>query len=117
MKHRNTIFSIGIIGLAVILLMLIVSSPTEIGPVGVLVFFTTLYIVVFCISSLFFYMFKKMAFKKSQFRNKDYLYAAILAFGPIMLLMARSFGVISLWTVSLIFIFVCLAEFLAYKKA
>ena len=45
-----------------------------------------------------------------------FTYAVVLAFGPIMLLLARSFGAISLWTVSLIAIFLALAEFLVYKR-
>ncbi|MBQ3280513.1 hypothetical protein IJG92_02570 [Candidatus Saccharibacteria bacterium] len=50
-------------------------------------------------------------------KRKDYLSAAVMAFGPIMVIMARSFGAINLWTLSLIAIFLILAEFLVYKKA
>ncbi len=117
MKHKSVIFSTSIVGLAALFAMLIFTSPTDIGPLGVLLFFTTVYVVVFCICSALLQTFKKMAFKNSHPKNKDYLYSAILAFGPIMLLMARSFGVISIWTIFLIALFVCLAEFLAYKKA
>lgn len=117
MKHKSVIFSISIVGLAALFAMLIFASPTDIGPLGVLLFFTTVYVVFFCVCSALLQIFKKMAFRDSHFKSKDYLYSAILAFGPIMLLMARSFGVISVWTISLIVIFVCLAEFLAYKKA
>lgn len=117
MKHNRMVISVGIVGLAALLSMLAFMSPTNIGPFGVLLFFTTLYVVIFCISSLLFQGFKRMAFKNSHQKSKDYLYSAILAFGPIMLLMARSFGVINLWTAFLILLFVCLAEFLAYKKA
>ena len=117
MKNSKIIFVVGIVGLAALFAMLLCASPTEIGPFGVLLFFTTVYVICFCISSLLFQLFKKLAFKKPYLGNKDYLYSAIFAFGPIMLLMARSFGVISLWTISLIALFVCLAEFLAYKKA
>lgn len=60
--------------------------------------------------------FLKIAFKKSNPKNKDYLYAAVLAFGPIMLLMARSFGAISVWTIGLIVLFLILAEFLVVKR-
>ena len=96
--------------------MLNLFSPTEIGPFGVLLFFTTLYISVFGIVTLAMQIFYKLAFSKSSFRNKDYLYAAVAAFGPIMLLLARSFGAINLWTISLVFIFVFLAEFLVAKR-
>ena len=49
-------------------------------------------------------------------RGKDYLYAAVMAFGPIMVMMARSFGAISLWTITLIVLFLLLAEFLVMKR-
>ena len=116
MKHNRIILVLGIIGLAALTLMLIITSPTEIGPLGVLLFFTTLYLVFFCAGTLLLQAFVRLAFKRKELKNKDYLYAAILAFGPIMLLMARSFGAIDLWTVALTVIFLCLAEFLVYKR-
>ena len=116
MKHNRIIYSISMLGLAVLIIMLNVTSPTEVGPFGVLLFFTTIYVVFFGIITLFLQAFLKIAFKKERLRNKDYLYAAVLAFSPIMLLMARSFGVINLWTIGLIFIFITLAEFLVYKR-
>ena len=61
-------------------------------------------------------IFYRLAYKRDSFRNKDYLYAAVMAFGPIMLLMARSFGAINLWTTGLICIFIFLAEFLVAKR-
>ena len=96
--------------------MLNLLSPTEIGPLGVLLFFTTVYVTAFGIITLLYQAFRKIAFKKDNFRNKDYLYSAVLAFGPIMLLMARSFGAINLWTTGLIVVFLFLAEFLVYKR-
>ena len=107
----------GIIGLIAIIVMLNFSSPTEIGPLGVLVFFTTLYITIFSLISTLFGVFKKLAFKDSPMLKKDYLSAAVLSFGPIMLMLARSFSAINLWTFSLIVLFLALAEFLVYKKA
>ena len=96
--------------------MLNFTSPTEIGPFGVLLFFTTLYITLFSIFALILQIFYRLAYKRETFRNKDYLYAAVMAFGPIMLLMARSFGAINLWTISLIIIFIFLGEFLVAKR-
>lgn len=116
MKHNRIIYSISIIGLAALILMLTVTSPTDIGPLGVLLFFTTVYVTVFGIITILMQAFLKIAFRKDKFRNKDYLYAAVLAFGPIMFLMARSFGAISLWTTGLIILFLTLAEFLVYKR-
>ena len=113
---RRLITSISIVGLVVLGFMLNLTSPTEIGPLGVLVFFTTLYVVFFGLFSLMMQVFQKIAFGRQNLRGKDYLYSAVLAFGPIMLLMARSFGAISIFTISLIVIFLSLAEFLVYKR-
>ena len=63
-----------------------------------------------------FRLFYRLALKRENFRNKDYLYAAVAAFGPILLLMITSFGAMNLWTIMLVVIFVFLVEFLVYKK-
>ena len=107
----------GILSLAALILMLTLTSPTEIGPLGVLVFFTTLYITIFSAVSLIWQAFTRLAFKKEAMRRRDYLCSAVLAFGPIMIILARSFGAINLWTLSLIALFLILTEFLVYKKA
>ena len=116
MKHNHIIYCISIIGLAALILMLNLTSPTEIGPFGVLLFFTTVYIVFVGVATLLMQSFFRFSLGKKQLHNKDYLYAAILAFGPIMFMMARSFGAITPWTISLIVFFLSLAEFLVYKR-
>ena len=116
MKHNRIVVALSIIGLAALTLMLNFTSPTEIGPVGVLVFFTTLYISFFGLISLIMRAFYRIALGREAFRPKDYSYAAVAAFGPIMVLMARSFGVINLWTLGLVLIFLLLAEFLVMKR-
>lgn len=103
-------------GLAALTFMLIFTSPTEIGPFGVLLFFTTLYIAIFGIACLLLRTFYRLALKKESFMYKDYLYSAVISFGPIMILMARSFSAISIWTIGLIILFLFLAEFLVYKR-
>ena len=116
MKHNRIISVVSIVGLAALILILNFTSPTEIGPFGVLLFFTTIYIVSFSIVTLLMQSFVRLAFDKKQFNRKDYLYSAILAFGPIMFLMARSFGAINIWTTGLICLFIFLAEFLVAKR-
>ncbi|MBQ7202191.1 hypothetical protein IJS18_02280 [Candidatus Saccharibacteria bacterium] len=116
MKHNRVVMTVSIIGLAALILMLTLTTPTEIGPFGVLLFFTTLYVSVFGFTTLIMQTFYRLAFRRDNFRNKDYLYAAVFSFGPIMLLMARSFGAINIWTVGLIAIFLFLAEFLVAKR-
>ncbi|MBR0488216.1 hypothetical protein IJJ39_00860 [Candidatus Saccharibacteria bacterium] len=116
MKHNRIILGVGIIGLAALIIMLNVTSPTEIGPFGVLLFFTTLYAVFFSIFSLIMEVFYRLSARRETMRNKDYLYSAVLAFGPIMIMMARSFGIITPATIGLIFIFLLLAAFLVMKR-
>ena len=116
MKHNRIVLTLGLLGLAGLVLMLNLTSPTDIGPLGVLAFFTMLYVVFFAVAVFCWKLFYKAALGRKIFRPKDYLYAAIAAFGPIMLLMARSFGVVTIWTVSLVVIFIILAEFLAMKR-
>ena len=116
MKHNQIILASSIIGLAALIMILNLTSPTEIGPFGVLLFFTTVYIVSFGIMVFLIGSFFRIALKKQVSHSKLYLYAAIMAFVPIMLMMARSFGAINLWTISLMTIFVFLAEFLVYKR-
>ena len=116
MKHNRNVIIVSIIGLAALIFMLNYTSPTEIGPFGVLLFFTTVYIVCFGLFTFAYQLFKFLAYKQTIFYSKDYLYSAVFAFAPIMTLMAFSFGAISLWTLSLITTFVILAEFLVYKR-
>ena len=61
-------------------------------------------------------IFFKLAFGKETLSGKDYLYSAVISFGPIMLLMARSFGTINFWTIGLITLFLILASFLVAKR-
>ncbi len=116
MKHNRVIYSISIVGLAALILMLNLLSPTEIGPLGVLLFFTTVFITFFGIIVFLFQTFIKLAFKRNKMHNKEYLYCAIFTFAPVMFLMARSFNSINLWTSSLITLFIILTEFFIYKK-
>ena len=116
MKHNRIAIITGIIGLAALILILNLTSPTEVGPLGVLLFFTTLYMTTFGIVSIATQIFIRLSTKRAVLNNKEYLYSAVLSFGPIMLLMARSFGAITPWTISLIVVFLFLAEFLVYKR-
>lgn len=117
MKHNRLALAISIVGLAALFSMLILTSPTEVGPFGVLLFFTTLYISLFGVFLLILGFFLKLAFGITVLHRKEYLGSAVMAFGPILLLMVGSFGALNLWTISLIAFFLFLAEFLVAKKA
>lgn len=117
MKHNRLFTAIILIGLVILIGMLFFTSPTDIGPVGVLVFFTTVYFVAFGLIAKLLQLFYRLALKRETFRTKDYISAAVLAFAPSMFLMTRSFGAISIWNGLLIVLFVALVEFLVYKRA
>ena len=104
--------------IAVIILMVMINltSPAEIGPLGVLVFFTMVYVVFFGVVTGVIALLRRATGNGSTMRRKDYFFAAIIAFGPIMLLLIQSFGSFNLWTVALVFVFVVLGCFYISKK-
>lgn len=116
MKHNRHILASSLISLAGLILMMNFTSPTEIGPVGVLLFFGMIYVVFFGMISLIMSYFYRLALGKKEFRRKDYLYFATAAFGPIMLLTTNSFGILSIWTAAAIIVCLILIEFLIYKR-
>ena len=117
MKLNRVIAIASSVGVVLLALMLVFTSPTEIGPLGVLLFFTTIYVVCFGVVVGLMHLFKRLAFKKLELAHKDYLYSAVLGFAPIMLLMARSFGVLNWLTIGLIAVFITLTEFLVAKSS
>ena len=117
MKLNHLITALIFVGLAILIGMLFFTSPIDIGPLGVLVFFTTVYVVAFGLTTKIMQLFYRLAFKRENFRVKDYMFAAVFAFAPSMFLMTRSFGSISVLNCLLIVLFVALVEFLVYKRA
>ena len=116
MKHNHFIVVSSLLGLAGLILILNITSPVEIGPLGVLFFFAAFYTMLFGVTTFLLKLFYRLALGRTVFRNKDYLYAVVMAFGPVMLLMARSLGAVSVWVIGLIGVFLFLVEFLIYKK-
>ena len=116
MKHKRFVSVLSMIGLAALILIMNLTSPTEIGPFGVLLFFLMVYVVFFGIVTFLMKTFYQIGLKREVFRRKDYLYAAIGAFGPIIFLMLFSFGVVNGWTIGLVAVMIFLTEFLVYKK-
>lgn len=98
----------------ILLVMLNFTTPTGIGPFGVLLFFTTFYILVFGIAVGVVRIFMRLGGKARS--HKEYFYGAVIAFGPIMLMLAQSLGSISPLTVTLMVVFVLLGCFLVNKR-
>lgn len=112
-KHLIPVLSL--VAAVILLLMLNFTTPADVGPFGVLVFFTSCYVLVLGLALTLVKIFFKLTGK--QFGRKGYMYGAIIAFGPIMLLLAQSLGSISPVTISLVLLFVLLACFLVSKRS
>ena len=105
---------LSLLAAVILLVMLNFTSPTGIGPLGVLVFFTTFYVLMFGIAVGIVKIFAVLL--RKQMGRKEYLYGVVIAFGPIMLMLAQSLGSISLLTVALTVLFVLLGCFLVSKR-
>ncbi len=102
------------IAAVILLVMLNWTTPTGVGPLGVLVFFTTFYILMFGIAFWLVKIATRIMGKKVG--RKTALYAAVVAFGPIMLLLAQSLGTMNPMTIVLAVLFVFLGCFLISKR-
>ena len=100
----------------VLLMMLNFTAPLDIGPFGVLVFFTMIYVLVF---GIFFGLGRVcllVSGAKGNVSTKFVIYVAVIAFGPIMLLLMRSFEMLNIISASAVVVFVMLACFLIKKR-
>ena len=97
----------------VLLVMMNFTTPMEVGPLGVLLFFTTIYIIVFGLVSALVQLVYRI--NKRKMGRKGRFYAAVIAFAPIMLLLVRSFDSLSVLTAGLVLVFVGLMCFLVKK--
>lgn len=106
---------LSLVAVIVILAMMNFTTPTDVGPLGVLVFFLMIYVVVFGIVNFIVQLFMRAENKKQGTRKSHYL-AAMIAFGPIMLLLIQSFGSLNLATVAMTVVFVFLGCFVIKKR-
>ena len=119
--HEKIVPALSVLSLFGILFMVNYTTPMKAGVLGVLVFFTMIFILLFGIMvGLIKILQKILKGNKKQggaSSSKTYLYAIVMAFGPIMLLIIRTFSAISIMTVAFVIIFVVLGCFLLYKRA
>lgn len=113
---NQLILLISLAAFIVLVAMINLTTPAEVGPLGVLVIFTAIYAVVLGVATAIIFLFRRTMGKKNGMRKKDYCYAAVMAFGPIMLILMQSFGSISFFTVLLVAVFVLLGCFLVNKR-
>lgn len=99
----------------IILAMINLTTPTGVGPLGVLVFFTMIYIAIYGVINLMVVAFMKASGKKNGERKNRFL-AAMISFGPIMLLLVQSFGSLNVITLLMVIVFVVLGCFVINKR-
>ena len=88
------------------------------GVFGVLVFFTMVFVFCFGIMFELIKTFQRiLGDGKAVSLNRTYMYATVVAFGPIMLMIIRTFSIVNIFTVMLVAIFVFLGCFLVRKRA
>lgn len=105
---------LSLIAAVILLTLLNFTTPVGVGPLGVLVFFTTFYVLMFGIAIGLVKIFARLTGKGMG--RKQYLYGAVTAFGPIMLMLAQALGSMSVLTVALTGVFVLLGCFLVSKR-
>lgn len=98
----------------VLIVMMNFTTPLEVGPFGVLVFFTTFYMLMYGVALVLLKIIQKIL--RRDFGRRESAYVAVVAFGPIMLMLAQALGTMSWATVGLVLVFVMLACFLVSKK-
>ena len=106
-------FPLSLVLVILLLVMMNFTTPMEVGPLGVLLFFTTIYVIIFGVTGAVVRVLYGINRKKMN--RKGYFYAAVVAFAPIMLLLVRAFGSLSIWTGVLVGIFVGVMCFLVKK--
>lgn len=107
---------VGILAAIIMLCLVNFTTPATAGPAGVLLFFTTLYVLAFCSGVGVVRFFNLIIGKKNVSGRKVNAYAAVLAFAPLILLFMQSLGRVSLIGLVLALIFELLAGFLVSKR-
>lgn len=107
---RRLVPVLGFTAAVVLLGLMNFTTPLGIGPWGALLFFAAFYVLMFCLAAGLVKLWMKIAGKKMH--KREYLYGAVIAFGPVMLILV---GTMNVATVALMAVFVFLTCFLVSK--
>lgn len=115
MVSRIVLF-MSLISAVILASMLFFTTPADLGPLGIFVFFVMVYLVMLGITTLLVKLFIRFVFRRKEMNWKDFANAGILAFWPVMVLVFISVGASNM-LISLIgaTIFVLLSMFLIKK--
>lgn len=76
----------------VLVSMIFFTTPDSLGPLGIFVFFLTVYMVMLGIMTGLVKIFTRLVFRRKEMGWKDYADAGVLAFWPVMVLVFISIG-------------------------
>lgn len=113
---------VSVFAFIVLLMMMFLTSPSQVGPVGVLVFFTISYLFFLGLAvlgcKLFFLLRGKLNRAKAagNIEKKSLRYGMVVAIAPVALLLAGSLSGITVWEVLLIGILEILLCFLTSRN-
>ena len=85
-----------LISLVILVVMLFTTTPMMVGPLGIMLAFVLLYVLVFGIIAWVMNLFLKVVFLKNRTTQTDYFKAGIIAMYPIMLLILVASSVTNL---------------------
>ena len=121
MTKTDRIFAVmSLVAMVFLMIMINLTTPSDIGPLGVLVFFTLVYLVCFGVimgvCRILFQIVGRLKNKKTTSGRKSYYYSSVLAFVPIVLIFMRSFGELNFLEVVLVGFFAIVGCFYISKK-
>ena len=110
------VMTIGLVAAAVMLWLLVFTTPFGIGPFGVLVFFTMIYIILFGLSIAIQVIFRKLLGKSGGISGKGYLYATVVSFSGMLVMLVNALR--ESWMIAILAgaVFCALGCFLVNKK-
>lgn len=112
---------VGLLSFLLIVTMMFSFSPSEVGLVGILGFFILCYVLFLVLAvfgcRLFFILRAKLDKKKGgNIKKKSYYYGLVIALAPILILVGRSFGNITILEIGLVLVVEALLCFLVSRN-
>ena len=122
------LFFISTASLALLIFVLNYTTPADAGPLGVLVVFISIYLILLSVFTAVIYYGHKLFSKatrhfylkkplKTMNWRKAYYYASVISLGPVIILGLGTVGQIVLYEIILVFIFIGLGVFYVSKRA
>ena len=115
MRDRIIVVS-GLLSAIVLLSMIVFSTPLDVGPLGVLVFFTMVYVAFYSFLFSGLKLIRKIIHGDSCLKRREYIRIAVASFGSILFLLMNSFRFSMMISAAIALVFAVLGCFLLRKK-